>query len=114
MEASRQETLEKLHGQQLSEGARRFYKQAYAPARAGCLNLLRRAGCSEEEAEDIFQTSFERVMETIDPIARRFAIPQMVNLLKTSCRNRMIDERRHQGILHRVPLADAGSLSDEA
>lgn len=52
-------------------------------------------------------------METVDPVARQFAVPQMVNLLKTSCQRRMIDERRHQGVLRRVPLGDAGALPDD-
>jgi DNA-directed RNA polymerase specialized sigma24 family protein len=117
MEASPQEQVTAQAGSggngKLSEEAFQFYRLAYGPARAGCLNQLRTEGCSEEEAEEIFAATFERVMQTVDPIARQFAVPQMVNLLKTSCHRRLIDEHRHQGILHKVPLADAGSLADE-
>lgn len=117
MEASPQEQVTARAGNgsngKLSEEALRFYERAYGPARAGCLNQLRAEGCSEGDAEEIFAATFERVMQTVDPIAREFAIPQMVKLLKTACPRRLIDERRHQGVLHRVPLADAGSVADE-
>ncbi len=117
MEASPQEQVTAQAGSsgsgKVSEEALRFYGRAYGPARAGCLNQLRTEGCSEEEAEEIFAATFERVMQTVDPIARQFAVPQMVNLLKTACPRRLIDERRHQRVLHKVPLADAGSVADE-
>lgn len=113
MEAARKDAVsDQARNGKLSDEARQFYRRVYGPARAGCLNQLRLAGCSEEEAEEIFQGTFERVMQTVDPIARGFAVPQMVNMLKTSCRHRLIDERRHGGVLQRVPLADVGSLPD--
>lgn len=114
MEAARtQDIADRAGNGRLSPEAVRFYRRVYRPARAGCLHQLRGAGCSEEEAEEIFQATLERVMETVDPISRRFAVPQMVNLLKTSCHRRLIDERRHQGVLQRVPLGDAGAMPDD-
>lgn len=97
----------------LSAEARQFYRQAYKPARAGCLNLLRGMGCSEEEAEEIFQATFTKVMERVDPVERGFAIPQMVKHLKVSCQRTLIDQRRHRGVLRWAPLSDASFVPDE-
>jgi RNA polymerase sigma factor (sigma-70 family) len=110
----RQRTSTRAEGAKLSVQAARFYAQVYGSARAGCLNELRGAGCGEEEAEELFMASFERVMRTVDPIARDFAPAQMVNLMKTACRRRLIDERRHQGLIRQVDLAEVRSLSDVA
>lgn len=114
MEAARRQGVVDRGGNgRLSPEAVQFFRRVYGPARAGCLHQLRCAGCSEEEAEEIFQATLERVMETVDPISRRFAVPQMVNLLKTACHRRLIDERRHQGVLRRAPLVEAGAVPDE-
>lgn len=113
MEASRQQAPPDETGP-LDPEVAQFYRRAFSPARAGCINVLRKAGCSEEEAEDVFAETFERVMRTVDPIERNFAVPQMVEFLKKACRRKLIDERRHQGVLHSVPLADASSVSDDA
>ena len=109
----RQRASTEAGGEQLSVEAARFYAQVYEPARAGCLNELRRAGCGEAEAEDLFMASFERVMRKVDPIARHFAPAQMVNLMKTACKRRLIDERRHQRVITQVDLAEVSSLSDD-
>ncbi len=113
MEAARQDVVVGAGSGKLSPDAAQFFRRVYAPARAGCLHQLRGAGCSEEEAEEIFQATLERVMETVDPVSRRFAVPQMVNLLKTACHRRLIDERRHQGVLRQAPLVEAGAVPDE-
>lgn len=114
MEAARQQdVVDRATNDRLSPDAAQFFRRVYGPARAGCLHQLRGAGCSEEEAEEIFQATLERVMETVDPVSRRFAVPQMVNLLKTACHRRLIDERRHQGVLRRAPLVEASAVPDE-
>ncbi len=96
----------------LSAEASAFYSQVYGPARKGCLNELRRAGCSEEEAEELFAATFEHVMGTVDPIARSFAVPQMVNFVKRSAWRALIDERRRRGGRIEVELGAVESLSD--
>lgn len=96
----------------LSAEASAFYSQVYGPARKGCLNELRRAGCTEEEAEEIFAATFEHVMRTVEPIARSFAVPQMVNFVKRSAWRAMIDERRRRGGRIEVELGAVESLSD--
>lgn len=113
MEAGRQQLSPTGDGH-LSPEVSDFYQQAYGPAQAGCLNELRNAGCTEEEAEEVFAATFEHVMRTVDPVARSFAIPQMVNLLKKACRRKLIDVRRHDGVLRRVPLGEVGSVSDNS
>jgi len=89
-----------------------FYARVYGAARAGCLSDLRKVGCGEEEAEEIFAASFERVMQKHDPIAQEFLPSQMVVLLKKACRERLIDERRHAGLLRQVPVDDARGAHD--
>jgi DNA-directed RNA polymerase specialized sigma24 family protein len=91
-----------------------FYARIYAPARAGCIDELRRAGCGEEDAEELFAATFERIMGKRDPLAEGFSAPQTVCLLKKACRERLIDERRHRGTLTLVPLVEAISRSDTA
>jgi RNA polymerase sigma factor (sigma-70 family) len=71
-------------------------------------------GCSEEEAEEFFSTAFEKVMESVNPIAREFSAPQMVNFIKRACRNCLIDERRSSGLHPQVELEALPSLSDES
>lgn len=96
----------------LSSEAAQFYGRIYPAARAGCCHELRLLGCSEDEAEELFMASIERVMRTVDPIAREFDPGQMVNLLKVACKRRLIDEHRHRGVLTEICLDDVGSLSD--
>jgi DNA-directed RNA polymerase specialized sigma24 family protein len=96
----------------LSIEAAHHYARIYAAARAGCLNELRRAGCSEEEAEDIFAATLERVMRKRDPVGEGFGQAQTVALLKQACRQKLIDERRHRDVLRIVPLNEALSHCD--
>jgi RNA polymerase sigma factor (sigma-70 family) len=98
---------------QLDPEARRFFDRIYEAARAGCLNALRGAGCNEEEATEIFAAAIERVMSTVDPIARRFAEPQMVVYLKNACWNRLVDGHRHGTVLQEVALSEP-DLADGA
>ncbi|HEY5053447.1 MAG TPA: sigma-70 family RNA polymerase sigma factor [Solirubrobacterales bacterium] len=90
----------------------RFYAGVYSSARKGSLNELRRKGCSEEEAEELFSIAFEKVMETVDPIARKFSAPQMVNFIKRTCWRCFIDERRRRGQRTEIELGAIRSLSD--
>jgi RNA polymerase sigma factor (sigma-70 family) len=90
----------------------RFYAGVYSSARKGCVSELLRKGCSEEEAEDIFSTALEKVMETVDPIAREFSAAQMVNFIKQTCWRCLVDERRRRGLRTEVTLSAVGSLSD--
>jgi RNA polymerase sigma factor (sigma-70 family) len=96
----------------LSVETAHYYARIYGPARAGCLGELRRAGCSEEEAEDIFAATFERIMRKRDPAREGFGPAQTVALLKKACRQKLIDERRHRGVLQIVPLGDASNRPD--
>lgn len=100
--------------EQLSPEAARFFAEVYESARRGCMKELRDCGCSEAEAEDLFSATFQSVLEKVDPIGRNFAKPQMVNLLKTSSRRRLIDERRHQAVLRQVELSEVRSLADSS
>jgi RNA polymerase sigma factor (sigma-70 family) len=96
----------------LNVEAAHHFARIYAPARAGCMAELRRAGCSEEEAEDIFSTTLERIMRKRDPVAEGFGPAQTVTLLKRACRQKLIDERRHRDVLQMVPLNEAVTRSD--
>ena len=98
----------------LSVEAAHYYARIYAAARAGCLAELRRAGCWEEEAEDIFATTFERIMRKFDPVGSTYAPAQMVVLLKKACHQKLIDERRHRDVLQLVPLEDVSLRFDVA
>jgi RNA polymerase sigma factor (sigma-70 family) len=111
MEASPKPSTRAVEGG-LSAEASAFYSQVYGPARKGCLNELRRTGCTEEEAEEIFAATFEHVMRTVDPIARSFAVPQMVNFVKRAAWRTMIDERRRLGGRIEVELGTVQSISD--
>ncbi|MBS1895447.1 MAG: sigma-70 family RNA polymerase sigma factor [Actinobacteria bacterium] len=111
MEASPKPSTRKVE-RGLSAEASAFYSQVYGPARKGCLSELRKAGCSEEEAEEIFAATFEHVMRTVDPIARSFAVPQMVNFVKRAAWRTMIDERRRLGGRIEVEIGTVQSISD--
>ncbi len=91
---------------------RTFYGRLYEAARAGCMNGLCGSGCSREEAEDVFDKVLVRVMEEVDLIDRDFDPPQMVNYLKRSCRNQLIDDWRRQSGLDVTDLDKAGPVSD--
>lgn len=101
----------------LSERESAFYARLYGPARAGSMRELRRAGCSEDEADDIFSGAFFETMSRIDPFSRKFAEAQLVNGIKTSCRWRLIDRRRRDRSIPLVTLIDTcftdGNGADE-
>jgi RNA polymerase sigma factor (sigma-70 family) len=96
----------------LSAAAAAFYLQVYRPARAGCLNELRKAGCDEEEAEEIFAATLEHVMASVDPVERSFAVPQMVNFIKRAAWRTLIDERRRRGRRPEVELSAVEAVID--
>lgn len=96
-------------GHRLSAEAAKFYDDVYPSARAGCVHELRAVGCSEEEAEELFSAASLKVMDSVDLIARHFEPPQMVNLMKKSCRRLLIDGHRHEKVLGRVELNAADS-----
>jgi DNA-directed RNA polymerase specialized sigma24 family protein len=97
----------------MNAAAAHYYARIYGSARAGCLAELRRAGCSGEEAEDIFGTTLERIMGKFDPTDSPYAEAQLVSLLKKACLQKLIDERRHRRVLRMVPLEGmAGRLED--
>lgn len=96
----------------LDREKRTFYGRIYEAARAGCMKSLRSTGCSEEEAEEVFDRVLLHVMDEVDPIERDFDPPQMVNYLKRACRNQLIDDRRRQGGLHVTGLDRVGPVSD--
>lgn len=99
-------------GRRLRVEEARFYASVYSSARKGCISELRRKGCSEEEAEDVFSTALEKVMATVDPIAREFSAAQMVNFIKQTCWRCLVDERRRRGLRTEVALSAVRSLSD--
>jgi DNA-directed RNA polymerase specialized sigma24 family protein len=94
-----------LQGKRLSEQTAAFYEGLWGSARAGCLSLLRRLGCSEAEAEEVFGDTYATVMERVDPIERGLHEAQMVNVMKVSCRRRLINLRCREGVLREVPEA---------
>lgn len=89
-----------------------FFDRLYEAARAGCLKSLRSSGCSEEEAEEFLGEAVVKVIDEVDPIARDFDPPQMVNYLKTASRRCLIDERRRRGVLHVASLDRVESVGD--
>ena len=98
----------------LSVEAAHHFARVYGAARAGCLSDLRRAGCTEEEAEEIFAATFERIMRRRDPPREGFSVAQTMALLKRACRQKLTDERRHRDVLKLVPLEEAASRADSA
>ena len=96
----------------LSPEASRFYSSVYSSARKGSIAELRRRGCTPEEAEEFFSAAFEKVMRSVDPLARGFSAPQMVNFIKRSAWRVMLDERRRSGQRPEVELSAVRSLSD--
>lgn len=108
----RQKPTGSAEGERLTVQVAKFYASVYESARSGSLGDLRKRGCSESEAEEIFAATFEKVMEAVDPIARDFLPAQMVNFIKRACQRRLIDERRHRSVLRDVELSDVRELSD--
>jgi RNA polymerase sigma factor (sigma-70 family) len=96
----------------LSVEEARFYASIYDSARKGSLNAVRRKGCSEEEAEEFFSTAFEKVMESVNPIAREFSAPQMVDFIKRATWHCMVDEHRRRGRRPEIEIGAVRSLSD--
>jgi RNA polymerase sigma factor (sigma-70 family) len=101
-------------GSKLAAPAADFYALVFTPARRGCPNDLRKVDCPEEESDELFMDTILVVMTKVDPIARDFDPPQMVNLLKVSCRRRLLDTRRHQSVIREVRLDRAVELADPA
>lgn len=93
----------------LSVEAAHYYARIYSAAKAGCLSVLRQAGCGEADAEDIFATTLERIMRKFDPADSAYGPAQTVELLKKACLQKLIDERRHRDVLSLVPLEDASA-----
>jgi DNA-directed RNA polymerase specialized sigma24 family protein/anti-sigma factor RsiW len=100
-------------GRTLSVAEAQFYARVYDPARKGSLAELRRRGCDEQEAEDLFAAAYAAVMESVDPIERRFDAPQMVQLVKRACWRRLVDERRRL-VLREEPGAKPRPLRRES
>lgn len=96
----------------LSLAEARFYAAVFDSARSGSLAELRRSGCSEGEAEEIFTAALERVMRTVDPIARQFSEAQMVSYVKRACWSHMVAARRRRSLRREVELAGIDSLGD--
>jgi RNA polymerase sigma factor (sigma-70 family) len=99
--------------QQLSAQAAAFYEGVWEPARAGCLGLLRRLGCPQAEAEEVFSETYVTVMEKVDPIERGLHEAQMVNLMKTACRRRLINLRHREGVLKEVAVPEVKPSAGE-
>jgi RNA polymerase sigma factor (sigma-70 family) len=99
---------------QLDPAAAQFFADVFVEAKTSCCKELQRRGCSAEEAEEIFMTTFEKVMRLIDPIARAFEPRQMIALLKISSKRVLIDDRRHRAVLREVDLERVGALTDDA
>ncbi|MGN6274703.1 MAG: RNA polymerase sigma factor [Solirubrobacterales bacterium] len=98
--------------QRLNGDAAAFYAQIFAAAKAGCCRELRQVGCTEEEAEELFMATCEKVMRTVDPISGKFSPGQMVVFLKVSCRRRLIDERRHRRLVAQVHFDSVETIPD--
>jgi RNA polymerase sigma factor (sigma-70 family) len=96
----------------LSLAEARFYAAVFGSARKSSLAELRRLGGSEEEAEEIFTSSFEYVMKTVNPIARGFSEAQMVSYAKRACWTHMVAERRRRGLRTEIELGEVRALAD--
>lgn len=99
-------------GRRLSAPEARFYAAVFSSAKNGSLAELRRRGCSEEEAEEIFTAALERTMATVDPIARRFSEAQMVSYVKRACWTHLVAERHRRGLRAEVEPASIRPLED--
>ena len=101
-------------GRKLRVEEARFFASVYGAARRGCVGELCRHGCDEEEAEEVFATALEKVMERVDPIDRDFSAAQMVNFIKRACWTCLIDERRRRGLRTELSLSSVYSVDDSA
>jgi RNA polymerase sigma factor (sigma-70 family) len=97
----------------LSKREAAFYARIYGPARAGSMRELRRAGCSEDEAEEIFSGAFSETMGKVDPFSRKFAEAQLVSGIKTTCHWRLISRRRRDRSIPLVALTDVYSVNGD-
>jgi RNA polymerase sigma factor (sigma-70 family) len=93
-------------GTKLSSEAAQFYASIFETARRACIAELRAIGCREVDAEEHFMATCEKLIRTVDPIGRAFDPPQMVNFMKTTCRRRFIDERRHRARYPETELSE--------
>jgi RNA polymerase sigma factor (sigma-70 family) len=93
----------------LSVAEAQFYARVYSSARKGSLVELRRRGCTEQEAEEVFADAYAKTMESVDPIARQFTAPQMVNFVKRTCWRCLIDERRRSAVRGELEASGLGS-----
>jgi RNA polymerase sigma factor (sigma-70 family) len=96
----------------LSVPEARFYAAVFSSARKGSLAELRRRGCNEEEAEEIFTAALERTMATVDPIARSFSEAQMVSYVKRACWTHLLAERQRRGLRIEIDLTSIRPLVD--
>jgi DNA-directed RNA polymerase specialized sigma24 family protein len=97
----------------LSLAEAEFYARVYDPARRGSLAELRRRGCDEQEAEELFAASYAKVMESVDPIEREFSSVQMVRFVKRACWHRLVDERRRRIVRSEPPPRPAESPTEQ-
>ncbi len=100
-------------GRRLSLAEAEFYARVYDPARRGSMAELRRRGCSDQEAEELFAASYAKVMESVDPIEREFSSPQMVRFVKRACWHRLVDERRRRIVRSEPPPRPAESPTEQ-
>jgi DNA-directed RNA polymerase specialized sigma24 family protein len=103
---------DKTSGAKLSSEAARFYASIFEMARRACIAELRAIGCPEADAEEHFMATCEKLIRTVDPIGRDFDPPQMVNFMKTTCKRRFVDERRHRARYPQTELTGIPSLQD--
>ena len=96
----------------LSLAEAQFYARVYGPARKGSMAELRRRGCDEHEAEELFAASYAKVMEAVDPLEREFSTDQMVRFVKRACCHRLIDERRRRIAREESPPSSAESPTE--
>jgi RNA polymerase sigma factor (sigma-70 family) len=100
-----------MAARRLSKLESAFYARLYGPARAGSMRELRRAGCSEDEADDIFSGAFFETMSKVDPFSGKLAEAQLVSGIKKTCRWRLIDRRRADKSIPLGTLTDVGSAN---
>lgn len=93
----------------LSERESELYALLYGPARAGSMRELRKAGCSEDEAEEIFSGALLETMSKPDLFLKKLAEAQLVSGIKAMCQWRLIDRRRCDRPLSLEALTDVGS-----
>jgi hypothetical protein len=62
------------------------------------MKQLRRAGCSEDEAEEIFSGVLLETMAKPDPFPKKLVEAQLVSGIKKMCLWRLIDQRRDEPV----------------